>query len=176
MRSALGFLVGAVVVLAIAATGASAAEKFAYINSDQVRAEYQGVKDIESQLGASLSDWKGQARDMETAIDVALKELDNQKLLLSPEAAKEKETAIQGKQAEYERFVNDVWGSGGLAAKRELELWQPVFDRINAILKDLGTQGGYTMIFDAAQGGIVYAAPTTDITQEVIDKLNGTTE
>lgn len=176
MRRVVGFVVCAAAVLALLAGGAAAAEKIAYINSDRIRAEYSGAKDIESQLGTSITDWKSRAREMETEIDGMLAELDNQKLLLSPEAAKEKETAIQGKQAEYERYLNDVWGAGGLAAKRELELWQPIFDRINAILKELGSDGEYVMIFDAAQGTIVYAAPTTDITQEVIDKLNGQTE
>jgi Skp family chaperone for outer membrane proteins len=32
------------------------------------------------------------------------------------------------------------------------------------------------MIFDAARMGIVYAAPSTDLTQQVLDRLNGTEE
>ena len=65
-----------------------------------------------------------------------------------------------------------MWGVGGLAAQREAELWQPVFDTINGILQDIGSEGDYQMIFDAAQMGIVYADPATDLTQQVIDALN----
>lgn len=147
-----------------------------YINSDQLRREYVGARDLESQLESSVADWRSQAREKEQEIEGLILELQNQRLLLSDEAATEKETAIQQKQLEFEEFLNSVWGVGGLAAQREAELWQPVFDRINVILEEVGAEGEYQMIFDAARGGIVYAAPDTDLTEQVLERLNGTEE
>jgi len=51
-----------------------------------------------------------------------------------------------------------------------------VFDRVTAIIAEIGAEGGYQMVFDAAQMGIVYAEPSTDLTQQVIDRLNSETE
>jgi outer membrane protein len=159
-----------------ASVGARCADEVRYINSDQLRREYVGARDLDAQLEASVADWRTEAREKEGEIEGLILELQNQKLLLSEEAASEKETAIRQMQLEFEEFLNSVWGTGGLAAQREAELWQPIFDRINGILEEIGAEGDYAMIFDAARMGIVYAAPSTDLTQEVLDRLNGTEE
>jgi outer membrane protein len=159
-----------------ASVGAWAAEGVRYVNSDQLRLEYVGARDLDAQLEASVADWRTEAREKERAIEGLIVELQNQRLLLSEEAAGEKETAIRQMQLEFEEFLNSVWGAGGLAAQREAELWQPVFDEINGILEEIGAEGEYAMIFDAARMGLVYADPSTDLTQEVLDRLNGTEE
>lgn len=169
-------LVAAAVLLLTSASGALSAEAVGYINSDQLRAEYAGARDLDSQFEASLADWRTEAREMESEIDQLISELESQRLLLSEEAATEKENQIQQKQIEFEAYLNQVWGQGGLAAQREAELWQPIFDRINVILEEIGTEGEYAMIFDAARMGIVYAAPETDLTQQVLDRLNESEE
>jgi len=162
-------------LVALVAT-AGAEDKVAYVNSEQIRLEYKGAKDIDGQLEASVADWRSRAREMEKEIDALAAELQNQRLLLSDDAARAKEQAIKEKQAAFESYLNEVWGAGGLAAKREAELWQPVFDRATAIIEAIGAEGGYVMIFDAAQMGIVYAAPSTDLTQQVLDRLNSEAE
>ena len=163
-------------VLFTVSASALAADAVGYINSEQIRREYVGARDLDSQLEASISEWRTQARTMEQEINGLITELQNQRLLLSEEAAAGKESVIQDKQAEFEEFLNEVWGAGGLAAQKEAELWQPVFDRINEILEEIGTEGEYKMIFDSVRMGIVYAAPSTDLTQQVLDRLNGAEE
>jgi outer membrane protein len=160
----------------MASVAAWCTEAVGYVNSEQLRREYVGARDLEVQLEASVSDWRTQAREKEKVIEGLIGELQSQRLLLSEDAAREKETAIQQKQFEFEEFLNGVWGAGGLAAQREAALWQPVFDRINGILEEIGAEGEYQMIFDAARMGIVYADPSTDLTQQVLDRLNGTEE
>jgi outer membrane protein len=173
LRGQLAIASVALLLAVIAATTARGSEDIGYVNSEQIRIEYKGSRDIESQLDASVEDWKAQAREMESEIEAMLVELQSQRLLLSDEAAREKEQAIQERQFAYETFLNQIWGVNGLAARREAELWQPVFDRINEILQEIGTEGDYKMIFDAAHMGIVYADPATDLTQQILDRLNG---
>jgi len=166
----------AALALAVSAAVAGAEEKVGYVNSEQIRAQYKGAKDIDGQLEASVADWRARAREMEKEIDTLSTELQNQRLLLSEDAARAKEQAIRDKQAAFESYLNEVWGVSGLAARREAELWQPVFDKATAIIDEIGTEGGYVMIFDASQMGIVYAAPSTDLTQQVLDRLNSEAE
>jgi outer membrane protein len=154
------------------AAGIAGADTIAYIDSERIRIEYEGARDIQSQLEASVADWRAQAQEMESEIDGMIVEYQSRQLLLSDEAAREKELEIQEKQLALERFLNEVWGVGGLAVRREAELWQPVIEEINGILRTIGSEGEYTMIFDAATTGIVYASPGIDLTQQVIDELN----
>jgi len=176
LRSYLQTLTVTLAIVISASVGAWSAEGVRYVNSDQLRLEYVGARDLDAQLEASVADWRTEAREKERAIEGLIIELQNQRLLLSEEAAGEKETAIRQMQLEFEEFLNSVWGAGGLAAQREAELWQPVFDEINGILEEIGAEGEYAMIFDAARMGLVYADPSTDLTQEVLDRLNGTEE
>jgi outer membrane protein len=169
-------LAAAAALILTASAPAWCQEAVGYVNSEQLRREYVGAGDLDAQLEASISEWRDQAREKEQEIESLIAELQNQRLLLSDEAAAEKEAVIQQKQYEFEEYLNSVWGAGGLAAQREAALWQPVFDRINGILEEVGAEGEYAMIFDAARMGIVYAAPSTDLTQQVLDRLNGTEE
>ncbi len=175
MRRHVVIIVAALTVLSVL-PAVSAAGDLAYVHSERIRIEYDGARDIDNQLQASVNDWKAQAREMETEIRALVTEFESQQLLLSNEALMEKQQAIQEQQLAYESFLNDVWGVSGLAARREAELWLPVIERINVILQEIGSEGEYDMIFDAAMGSIVYAAPGTDLTQHVIDTLNGDTE
>jgi len=162
----------ALLVAALAVGQAGAADKIGYISSERVRFEYKGTRDIQSQLEESVSDWRNQAVERENEIERLVLELQSQELMLSEEGAAEKRRVIETKQLEYEAFVNEIWGVNGLAAQREVELWQPVFDKINIILEEIGKSGDFTMIFDSARMGIVYAAPTTDLTDQVLERLN----
>lgn len=180
MRHATRTALGAIALVAILVCGAASAERIGYINSEKILSDYEGARDIESQLSASVADWKNQAREMEKEIEALLVELSSQRLLLSDEAAAEKQALIQEKRLAYESFANDVWGVGGMAVRREAELWQPVIDKVNTILEDIGTEDEYLMILDAAGAApgsvIVYADPSADLTEVVIDRLNRETE
>jgi outer membrane protein len=179
LRQALCVLL-TVAAVASAILPAHAAERIGYINSEQVLTGYDGARDIESQVASSVADWREQALGMESEIEGLIVELQSQELLLSDEAVREKQETIQQKRIEYESFVNEVWGTGGLAVRREAELWQPVIDRVNAILEEIGTEDDYLMILDAAGAApgavIVYADSSADLTQIVIDRLNRGTE
>jgi outer membrane protein len=74
--------------------------------------------------------------------------------------------------SEYQQFMDETFGDEGLAAKRNKELTQPIVEKINKILEDLGKEQGYTIIFDVANANIVYADKTLDLTDVVLAKLN----
>ena len=59
-------------------------------------------------------------------------------------------------------------------ARRQSELAKPIMDKINNVLQDIRTQGGYAIILDAAAGGIVSADPAIDLTETVLTRLKAT--
>ncbi len=179
MRHLIPPIVAAAVAVLLAFPAASA-ERIGFINSEQILSEYEGARDIESQVAASIADWREQALTVESEIEGLIVELQSQELYLSDEALREKQDLIRQKRIEYESFVNEVWGTGGLAVRREAELWQPAIDRVNGILEEIGREDEYLMILDAAGAApgavIVYADSSADLTQLVIDRLNRGTE
>ena len=162
------------------APSAQGAEKIGYINSSRLLSEYEGTRDIQSQVEASLSDWEEQARAKQREVQELMLELESQELLLSDEAVEEKEQQIEEKRREYETFMNEVFGQGGLAVQRETELLQPLYDKIDAILQEIGQEEDYLMIIDAAAAApspiVVYGDPSGDLTDEVVSRLNSQAE
>lgn len=164
-------LVGLVLLTAIS-TGEAADLKIGYIDSQQIFRAYKGTADAQAKLDTEVAEWEKKAEDMRVEIEDLQKELEAQSLLLSEEKKKEKEQTLQGKYAEYQQFVTSIWGPQGEAVKRNEELTQPIIEKIDTILKKIAEDEDYTFIFDAVGGALVYAKPTFDLTEQVIEELN----
>lgn len=87
----------------------------------------------------------------------------------SQDVKKKKEQAIVSKKMEYEKATYDE----ALQLKRlEQELLGPLQDRVYEIVKRLGEEGGYTMILEAQQAGLVYVLPSLNLTTQIVRELN----
>ena len=51
------------------------------------------------------------------------------------------------------------------------ELLQPIYDKVNAAIKSVATENGYTFIFDVGSGAILYAEESADVSALVKAKL-----
>lgn len=146
--------------------------KIGYIDSIKIFAEYKETQEAERVYKKEVDAWKAQASRMEQEIVKLQDELKAQSLMLSEEKQKEKRLELDQKMQEYQNFMRETFGDEGLAAKRNKELTQPIIDKINRILEKLGSEEGYTMIFDAANANIVYADKALDLTDRVLEELN----
>ncbi len=52
--------------------------------------------------------------------------------------------------------------------KRDYELLEKILKDLDGILQSIGKSGGYTLIIEKTEGGVIYAIPAIDITQQVI--------
>ena len=176
-RSGFMSLLGAgIFLLTVISSGEAADLKIGYIDSQRIFRAYKGTADAQAKLDTEVSEWEKKAENMRTEIEDLQKELEAQSLLLSEEKKKQKEQTLQAKYAEYQQFVTSIWGAQGEAIKRNEELTQPIIEKIDVILKRIAEKENYTFIFDAVGGALVYAKPTFDLTDQVIDELNKETE
>jgi outer membrane protein len=174
-RKALGIGVLAVVVIAGFVSPSKAQDvKFGYIDSQKIFLEYKETQEAERLYKQEVDAWKAQAAGMEQDIVKLQDELRAQSLMLSEEKQREKKLEYDKKLEDYQRFMADVFGEEGRAAKRNKELTQPIVDKINRILETMAEAEGYTMVFDIANANIVYADKTLDLTDRVLVELNKT--
>lgn len=148
--------------------------KIGYIDSIKIFAEYRETQEAERLYRKEVDQWTAQKTQKEQEIVKLQEELQAQSLMLSAEKKAEKKLELDRKMAEYEQFMTETFGDDGLAARRNKELTQPIVEKINKILEDLGREEGYTMIFDVANANIVYADKNLDLTSVVLAKLNET--
>lgn len=154
-------------------TGWSQDARVAFIDSEKVVEGYNRIQDVRNSYQADVKAWNDEAENRKREIDLLSKELSEQGPGLSDEKLREKEQDYQRKVSEYESFVQSVWGPNGLVVQRNEESLRPVVRRIQAIVGEIAEERGYTLILDAADGNILYADPSLDLTAEVIQRLNG---
>jgi outer membrane protein len=160
-------------VLALAAVGggrAAAAEvKLGFVDLQRALNECDAGKGARDRFLGEMEAKQARLRKEKEALDSKREEFDKKAMLL-----REKERQSMEQQLEDQ----------GLAFKRKYEDYQKELKRMDseytgAILKDLetiigtvGAEGGYTVIFEMQNSGIVYGDPAADLTEEVIRRYN----
>lgn len=146
--------------------------KIGYIDSERIFREYQGATEAKQTFESELAKFKSNAEDLERKYNTAKAEYDAQKLMLSEEARTAKESELANLHQQYESYVQEVYGKGGKIELKNEELMAPVVKQINAVVQTIAQAENFTLIFDIAQGQIIYAQPGLDLTDRVITELN----
>ena len=147
--------------------------KVGYVNSQQVMEKFKDALDVRKQLAEFNTQWESEARDMQKQIQKLQEELESQSLLLSDQRKQEKVQQIQTLGQQYQLFLQTKWGQQGEGVKKEVELLQPVYEKINAAIKKIGQAEGYQYIFDVVAGNILYASDDQpDLTEKLLVELN----
>jgi outer membrane protein len=150
--------------------------KIGYIDTVNIFAEFKETIEAEEIYKKELDGWKKEAAEMEAEIAQLRDELQSQSLMLSEEKLAEKKLVLDQKFKDYQKYMNDTFGDEGTAAQRNKELTAPIVEKINAVISQIAEEEGYTIIFDAAQGNIVYAKKALDLTEKVLERLQAQME
>jgi outer membrane protein len=147
------------------------AQKFGYINTQELLAEMEELKVADIQVAALQDEMlvKGESmvKKFEEEYKVFMEEANNG--LLSKVQMQQKEEALVAKQEELRNYELEIQKK--VAEKRE-ELYKPVLDKVKAEIEMLGKEGGYTMIFDSSAGMILHAADTENLMPLIKARLN----
>jgi outer membrane protein len=146
--------------------------RIAFINSEIILQTYTGTKEAEAVFRQEIENWNREAQARKNETERLSRELQEQSPMLSDEKRREREEDYQRRVTEYDKFVQSIWGPNGLVVQRNEEILRPIVARIQEILIRLAEDEGYDLILDAADGNILYADPSLDLTQTVLDLLN----
>ena len=160
-------------ILGLGFSPAFAQLKLGYVNSQQVVEKFKDALDVKKQLAELNTQWESEARNMQREIQKLQEELESQSLLLSDQRRQEKVQEIQTLGQKYQLFLQTKWGQQGEGVKKEVELLQPVYEKINTAIKKIGEAEGYQYIFDVVAGNILYASDDQpDLTEKLLAELN----
>jgi outer membrane protein len=165
-------------LLALAAVGltagsasAQSATKIGYINSQKIIAEAPGAAEVRTTIEREMNKHRADLALADDSLKKMITEYEKKQLVLSTDARKKEEDAIRARQQALATRAQQLEDQ---MARRQSELAKPIMDKINTVLQDIRTQGGYAIIFDAAAGGIVSADPAADLTETVLTRLKAT--
>jgi outer membrane protein len=148
------------------------AQKFAFVQSQRVLAEYQEYIDVQNRLGGIRNGYEAEYQQMVKEYNDMIGEIESQSLLLSPEKKQEKMRQAQDKALAIEKYKYDKLGPEGEFYKKNLEFTKPIIDKINKLIAKIGEDEGYDFIFDASSGALLHAMPKYDITDQILEELN----
>ena len=160
--------------LLLSATAVSYADdiKIGFIDSERIFASYEGTSEAQAEFNADVEQWTAEAARLRAELEKITEEFQNQSLILSEAKRREREAEIQSKRNELDTFAQEIWGPNGKVAQRNEQLTRPIVDKIREVLNEIGEQEGYSIIFDATDGNVVFADSALDLTERVVEMLN----
>jgi outer membrane protein len=161
-------LLGVVVALFAGPVSAWADIKIGFIDSDRIFAEYPKTREAQESFNREVLELSKTAKEKKAEIDELQRKLDQQGPMLSEAKKDEQNREVQRKLGEYETFVQTNWGPGGRISKLNEEYLKPIVDRVHAIVAEFGTEEGYSLILDAADGNVVFGDKALDLTDRVL--------
>ena len=156
------------------ATGTARAQilKIGYIDSVRIFAGYTYAKDAQVRFSREIEAWRSESDDRRKAIDQARADLKEQTLALSEEKRLEKETQLQKQLSDYDQFVQAFWGPKGRASELNEQLTADVIQRVRNVVERVARDDAYDLVLDAADGNVIFAVKSLDLTDRVLEILN----
>lgn len=161
-------------LFAAAVARPSVAEEFkvGYVDGERVVQAYKGYKDAETQFEKQREAWNQEIDKRSRDLKSMDEDFKAQELMLSEAKKKERLTQLEERRRELEKYYQEIFGPNGEAARKNEELLRPILEKVNTIIREVGEQEKYSMIFETSESGIAYAMPGLDITDKIIERLN----
>jgi outer membrane protein len=157
------------IVLSLALPVAAQELSIAVIDVQRVVTESDPGKQALQKLKA-LQDAKiDEGRSLQQTLSGLQEQMAKQRFTLSEERLAEMSKQLEDGQIALQRFQDDAERELDEARRRELGGLE---GRIIPVINQVGTERGYTLIFNKFQSGLVYADDAVDITDEVIRRFN----
>jgi outer membrane protein len=160
MKKLFSVLVIVLIVCIISSGSYAQKQKFGHIDSNELLKLMPGrdsavakVQDYAKELQKQL---EGMNNELQAKIDDYQANADKYTALIK--TTKEKE--IQEIQSRVETFQKSAEDD---LQKKQTEILQPIIDKAKAAIEKVAKANGYTYIFDAGLGVLLYSDPTDDI-------------
>jgi outer membrane protein len=147
--------------------------KIGYTNPDYILSLLPEAKQIEADLTAYSKQLESQLQSKMEEFQTKLSDY-QQKVSsgqMIPEVQRDKETELNGLRESIEKFQRDADAS---LQKKQVQLLQPAYDKIQNAINDVADENGYTHVFSSDAGAfaiLLYANDESNITDLVLKKL-----
>ncbi len=153
------------IVVGLTAICSAQSQKIGYIDLQSV------VRDSKAGKAAKVS-FENEFKTKRDIIEQKTRALENMKQdfiknssVMNDSTRNSKAEQIDSKEKDLNRTREDFREA---LQKKDLELTQKILKDIEGIIRKIGLDDGYTMIFERTEAGLIYGNPSADITKKVI--------
>ena len=156
--------------MCVAVSASVSAQKFGYLNSAAILEEMPKVKEAEANLEVLQKQLQSKGQTMLEDFQAKYLELErkNQQGEISPKELEVEAQTLKEEEAKIAQYEQDMQRQ--LIEKRD-ELLAPIIEEVNAAIAAVAEEEGYSYIFDASIGILLYADESTDLIDKVKAKL-----
>ena len=163
-----------IILLAVAILFATFAfsQKYAYVDTEYILNNIPVYESAKTQLEDLTKEWKKEIDAKKASIDQMYQNYQSERILLTEELRAKREDEIMKKEQELKQLQQKYFGESGMLYKKREELIKPIQDDIYNAIKEIATEGNYSVIFDTANNlNMLYTDPRHDKSDEVLRKL-----
>jgi outer membrane protein len=168
-------LAGTMVVAALLVGGAARAQappatpnataRIAFVDLQRVLVRSQAGVAAREQLEKEKAQMEREISTRQQEIDKLREDLEKKGSLLTAEARREREEALERKRRDGARLTDDFRRD---LARKEQQVLVRLQQDLVGVIERLGKQKGYYMIVERRGAGVLYAAAEADLTDDVI--------
>ena len=168
-RLTLAAILTAITLVGVVGPAAAQAPKIAVIEVERILRESDAGKEALATLeeaskvkGEELESRAKDLQDLQTRYQET-------RLTLAEDRVAEMQKELEDKTIEMRRLQDDA---NRELQKQQQEAFQKIEEEVLPIINQIGKEGGYTLMFNKFQSGLVFADEAVDITQSVIERYN----
>jgi outer membrane protein len=143
--------------------------KIAVIDVNRIMTDSQRGKSVLAGIEKLQSERSAQLKTLNEELTEMQKRFQEGRLSLAEDKLAELQSQIEEKDRVFKRAREDAERD---VQKRRADEIEKIETAVFPIINGLGKEGGYTLIFNKFQSGLVYADDAVDITNEVIKRLD----
>ncbi|MBP5540688.1 MAG: OmpH family outer membrane protein [Bacteroidales bacterium] len=163
------FIVALVAMLAFGGNAmAQKTIKLGHINSNELMQIMPGRDSAQAALQKEVEDLQADMEAMKKEYETKVNDYMAKRDQLSELIRKSKESDLQAMASRIEEFQANAQK---LLEERQEALLKPIVDRAKKAIEEVGRENGYTYIFDAGVGAVLYSQDSDDIMPLVKKKL-----
>jgi len=159
-----------IIAFAFLTTGSLQAQKFGYINSQELIQSIPEVKEANSNIETFKNQFQKKGQDMIKDLQAKYASLEQKRERgeLSPKQLEVEAEKLKAEELQIMKFDQE---SQQQILKKSEDLLQPLRDRIQNAITAVAAENGYDYIFDFSTGIVLYADQSTDVSALVKAKL-----
>ena len=163
-----------ILILALVALSGLCAQnvKLGYVNTDRILMDSNEAAEIARLFQLDRQNWSNQIRGLDEEIKQMERDFEIRRLSISEANKRELQSQIDSKKEEAGRLLEEYFRENGRAEQRYRELIDPLTNKIHDIITRIAEDEKYTMILDVSMGVVLYAAPSIDLTDQILQELN----
>ena len=143
--------------------------KIGYVDMQRAVAETEDGRKARATLKKVFDQKQKELDEQQEALKKKKEDFDKKRTLLSADKVREKEGELQ---ADFEKVQQSYMRHQRDLQEKEGEAMQKILERMNRIINKIAISENFSLIMDSTRGGLVFAKPHLDLTNELIRRYN----